>query len=252
MLNATVRVHLALAVAFCIAAASVSTLAPAQIVRGTVKSKAIGATLDRAQIIAQNAEGKDVGKTTTDANGRFYLPLKTLGKPFSLTVKRLGIIPTTSDPMTYQASDTIDVELEVEEMGTPPLDTFKVVTRELMNERSLKDAERRGWKVFTPVSVAQHRERARTFPELLSALGAPGIIMPSNELGCFRSIRTNKCLTIILDGRAMGTSMPIPPSEIYFVAIVSQNDAIMQWGQSHAPNGAIAIYTRMYGDTYKK
>lgn len=251
MLNATVRVHLALAVAFCVGAGVFGSTASAQIVRGTVKSKLVGAMLDRAQVIAQNAEGKDVGKTTTDANGRFYLALKALGKPFSLTVKRLGIIPTTSDPMTFQQTDTMDVELEVEEVGTAPLDTFKVKSAVLMNERNLKDAERRGWKVFEPVDVAQHREHARSFPQLMAALGAPGVIVPATEAACFRSIRTNKCLTVILDGRVMGTSLPIPPSEIYFIAVVSQNDAIMQWGQNRAPNGAIAVYTRMYGDRYK-
>ncbi len=252
MLNATVRVHLALAVAFCIAASLSGSPVNAQVVRGTVTSKLVGATLDRAQIIAQNVDGKEVGKTTTDAHGRFYLVLKALGKPFSLTVKRLGIRPTTSDAMSFAESDTLDVKLEVEEETTAPVDTFKVKAAILMNERSLKDAQRRGWTVLKPVDVAMHRERSTTFPQLMQALGAGGLVMPTSEGGCFRSVRTNKCVTIVVDGRPMGPTFVIPPSEIYFIAIVSQNDAIMQWGQSRAPNGAIAIFTRMYGDRYEK
>ena len=207
-----------------------------------------GAALDRAQISARNPDGKEIGSATTDANGRFYLALKALGKPFNLTVRRLGIVQTTSDDMTLQPSDTVDVELLVEEVTTGPLDTIKVKAAILANERNLIEAERRGWKVFSPKDVALRRNSARSLTELMQSLAVSGILMPRSEGECFRSVRNNRCLTIVVDGQPAGTYFYMPPSDIYFLAIVSANDAVVRWGVNRAPNGAIAVYTRMYGD----
>ncbi|MEO7999890.1 MAG: carboxypeptidase-like regulatory domain-containing protein, partial [Gemmatimonadaceae bacterium] len=221
----------------------------AQTIRGIVKSKAEGGVLDRAQILVHNEAGRQVGAASTDARGRFLLDLKMLGKPFRITVKRLGITPTYSDAITLQPSDTADLEFLVEETSTAPIDTFKVRAIPSTNERALIEAERRGWKMFTPKEVERHRDQARTLQDLLRSWGNASINFASgNAYGsCVRSTRNNKCLDWVVDGQVVGPNFNMDPRDIYFLAYVSQTDAQTQWG-SKTPNGAIYIVTRMNGD----
>lgn len=246
---AAARVTFTLAAALSIAVVS-NRAAEAQVVRGTVKSKESGALLDRAQVFAQNETGQDIGFTSTDNQGRFLLKLTTLGKPFSVTVRRLGIAPTRSDPIKMPASDTADIEFLVEETSTAPVDTFKVRSMLSINDKALADAERRGWKMFTPKEVEFHRDNARTVQDLLRSWGSAGLQFSSRIGDCVRSTRNNLCLDWVIDGQPAGTNVHMNPKDIYFAAVVSRTDAMSQWGNK-TPNGAIVIYTRMYGDKIK-
>ncbi|MGV3709608.1 MAG: carboxypeptidase-like regulatory domain-containing protein [Gemmatimonas sp.] len=245
MTNATARAFTALAVALLF---TPITSAPAQLVRGIVKGQESKATLDRASITVHDTLGREIGETRTDAGGRFHLALKSVGKPFIITVKRLGIKPTTSSPMTLAASDTTDIELLVEESETPPLDTVRVGAAEMLNEKRLKEAKRRGWKVLSPIDIERNRERANTLKQLIQTLPTAGVVAPSSDYGCFKNLRNGNCMTIVVDGRVMGPTAYVQPNDIYFIAIVPQNDAIIQYGTNYAPFGAIAIYTRQNGD----
>lgn len=69
--------------------------------------------------------------------------------------------------------------------------------------------------------------------------------------GCIRSIRNNLCLNwCVIDGQPAGTYVHMNPKDMYFAAVVSRTEAMSQWG-NRTPNGAIVIYTRMYGDKIK-
>jgi hypothetical protein len=247
MNNATARVNFTLAVAlyFATAAATVS----AQVVRGTVKSKEAGTLLDRAKVIALNEAGREMASVTTDDRGRFNLSIKSLGKPFSITVRRLGILPTQSSPITMQVGDTADIEFLVEETSSTPVDTFKVKAAQSPNERALLEAERRGWKMFTPKQIELYRSEARSVQDLLRSWGYAGLTFPGgNRPGeCVRSTRTNSCLDWVVDGQVVGPNFNMDPRDVYFIAFLGRTEAVTQWGQK-TPNGALVIYTRMYGD----
>jgi hypothetical protein len=248
MNKATARALKALAVALLLAPAT----SYAQLIRGVVRASESKATLDRARITVADTLGKEIGEAQTDGAGRFRLTLKKEGVPFIITVRRLGIKPTMTPVMSMAVNDTSDVELFVEEETTASLDTVQVKAAQMMNERSLREAKRRGWKVIPPAVVEQHRERAVTLRHLLQSTANAGIVIPSSEYGCYRNLRNGNCMAIILDGRPLGTSaITILPSDIYFIAIVPQNDAAIQYGLNHAPFGAIAIYTRQNGDKYR-
>jgi hypothetical protein len=247
---ATVRVQKALAVAlFCavVALNAVVTTADAQTVRGIVKSRTNGRSFESAHVVALDTEGRELGNATTDENGRFFLKLKSIAKPIIITILRIGISPTKSDPLTFVAHDTSDFEFLVDEEAVRT-DTMRIAGRVSPNERSLLDAERRGWSVYSPKEVALHRENARSLREMVQSLAGAGVIVPNRDGDCFRSTRNNLCLTLVVDNRPVGTTFGIAPAEIYFMALVSKSDAATQWGSNNVPNGALAIYTRMFGD----
>lgn len=249
MTNAAARVNLTLAAALLCAV--VSARADAQVVRGIVKGKESGEMLDRAQVFAQNAKGQDIGSTTTDPNGRFLLKLAAQGEAFTVGVRRLGIAATRSDPLKLKWADTADVEFLVEMTSTAPVDTFKVKAAQTFNDRALAEAERRGWKMFTPKEVELHRASARTVQDLLRSWGNAGLQFSSRSVSeCIRSMRNNQCLDWVVDGQVVGTYLHMDPKDIYFLAVVGRTEAQTQWGNK-TPNGAIVIYTRMYGDKIK-
>ena len=250
MINATAGVKFTLAVALSFTALVRTHTASAQVVRGVVKAKEGGRVLDRSQIIAQNDEGRSIGIATTDESGRFYLALKALGKPFSITIKRLGIIPTTSSRITLAPVDTADMEFLVDE-AMIAMDTQRTTARIGANERKLLDAERRGWKIFMPIEVERHRDHAQSLNQLLRSWGNTGIILPSRDGDCVRSSRNNRCMTLVIDDHPVGLQFFMDPREIYFLAVVQASESRILWGEAAAPNGAISIYTRMRGDKYR-
>lgn len=247
MSKATARMKNALAVALFLSAVFTPTAVRAQAVRGTVKSRDNGRLFEQARVQAVDVDGREIGATVTDENGRFLLALKSIAKPVIITIFRIGISPTKTDPLTFALRDTSDFEFLVDEEAVRT-DTIAVKGRMLSNERALIEAERRGWSIYTPKQVQLHRDNARSFRELIQSIGGAGIIIPSRDSDCFRSTRTNLCLTLVVDGRPVGTTFGIAPAEVYFMALVSKSDAALQWGSQNVPNGAIAIYTRMYGD----
>lgn len=246
MTKAIARVTFTLAIALVFFQPSIGNELLAQNVRGTVKSKATGETLQSVSILAQTLDGKDMGNTTSDDDGKFLLRLKSIAMPVILTMKRIGLKPSNTDPITLSRSDTIEYEFLLDEVATFT-DTMRVTALLSPNARKLAEAERRGWKVFTPAQIALHRDKSNTLNDLVRSLGYPGLIVPSRMNDCFRSTRNNNCLEIILDGQPAGPTVAINPGDIYFMAYVSPTESAFQWGR-HAPNGAIAIFTRMYGD----
>lgn len=250
MNNSAARVITSLAAALFIGVLPSARELNAQVVRGTVRSKSTQASLDRAQVYAQNEVGQDIGSSVTDERGRFFLKLTTLGRPFTVTVRRLGIAPTKSDPIKIASTDTADVDFLVEETSTAPVDTFKVRSQLSINDNALAEAKRRGWKMFTPAEVEQHRESARSVQDLLRSWGNAGLLFNPRFSDCVRSTRTNLCLDWVVDGLPVGTQFAMNPRDIYFLAVVNRTEAMTQWGNK-TPNGAIVIYTRMYGDKIK-
>ncbi len=196
-------------------------------------------------------DGRAVGAATTDDSGRFYLKIDASGAPFVVAITRIGMRPTLSDHIMAGKSDSLFVDLDVREEGIIA-DTVRVTAAPGLNERRLDQAVRRGWKVFPPVEIAQVRDHASSFEDLLRSTGYAGFVIPSRRQDCIRSTRNNRCLTIVLDGVPLIGSYPlINPRDVYFIAVLSPNQAQLEYGEK-AFYGAIVVQTRAYGDSYDR
>lgn len=250
MSKAIVGVRLTLAVALCVSAA-MSSLVPqvahAQVLRGIAKTHEGGRPIEAAQVMALNTSGKSVGTAVTDLDGRFYLKVQSKGAPFAVSVRRIGVQPTTSELMTLSARDTLDVEFLVMEMGIRT-DTVRVTATPALNEVRLNEAKRRGWRIFPPAMIAERREHVQSFGDLIRTLGYPGLIVPTRPQDCIRSTRYGKCMAVVIDGVVISEGNPlVNPRDVYFLAVLTGSESNTQFG-SRAPWGAIVIYTRMNGD----
>lgn len=216
-------------------------------IRGTARNAQSETPLPRARIIALTLDGRSIGETYTDDDGRFLLKVNARRAPFAISVMRIGMKPTLSGTLDLDPRDTLDVDFSVAEEAVRT-DTVRVRAAPSMNEIRLKEAERRGWKIFPPREVAAIRERVLSFEDLMRSTGYTGIVVSPRRDDCIRSTRTNRCLLIVLDGVPIGGSYPnINPRDVYFIALLSPNQAMLQFGD-RGLNGALMIYTRAFGD----
>lgn len=222
--------------------------ASAQVVRGVVRSGTSLLPIDLATVTATDSLGTVLGSGVSNGLGEFQINVGRTGVFLVLHVKRLGFAESKANVRPLASADTVDFEVLMNEVAA--LATAVVVSAEpSLNERRLNEANRRGWKVYDPGIVAQHRERASDFIQLLRSLGNPSLILPRRISDCIRATRNNQCLTIVIDNQVMGPSAFILPSDIYFFAILGASDSRIQFGD-RAPYGAIAIYTRSHLDRY--
>ena len=239
---------------FCALFVALSTTAGAshaQVLRGTARVQGSDRPLENARITAMLQDGRGVGAATTDDKGRFHLKVTSKGEPFVVAVARLGMRPTMSNTIMAGDRDTLDVDFSVHEEGIVT-DTMKVTATPGLNEIRLQEANRRGWKVFPPVEIAKIRDRVNSFEDLLRSTGSTGLIISPRRDDCIRSSRTNRCLTVVVDGVPLsGTNPLINPRDVYFMALLSPSQAQLQFGE-RAFYGALAVYTRAYGDKYEQ
>jgi hypothetical protein len=218
-----------------------------QVLRGVVRVREGERPIDRARIVAEDRAGKRIGEAVSGTDGRYQLiVLGKIGEPFRVTVSRIGMRPSMSDEITLAAEDTVNADFWVRDLPAEVEEVRTTATASL-NATRYADARRRGWRVIEPEVIEARRETAAGFNQLLSTLGIPGLIIPSQPGVCIRSVRNNQCLSVILDGVLIGPSVHLNPRDIYFMAIVSASDSRAEWGD-RAPYGAIALYTRMNGD----
>jgi hypothetical protein len=219
----------------------------AQVLRGTARFAGDDRPLDQARVMALLRDGRSVGSTVTDDQGRFQFRINADGRPFTISITRIGMEPTLSEELTIGTTDTLDVNFSVVETGIRT-DTVRVTSSPSINDLRLTEARRRGWRVFPPADVEKLRERSNSFEDLLRSTGYPGFVIPSRRDDCIRSTRYNRCLTIVIDGVPLSGSFPnINPRDIYFFALLGKTEAAVQFGD-RTPWGAIVIYTRAKGD----
>ena len=219
----------------------------AQVLRGTARFAGDDRPLDLARVMALLRDGRSIGSTATDDQGRFQLRINAGGKPFAISITRIGMAPTLSEEITLANTDTLEVNFSVVETGIRT-DTVRVKSTPSLNDLRLTEARRRGWRVFPPAEVEKLRERSNSFEDLLRSTGFPGFVVPNRRDDCIRSTRYNSCLTIVIDGVPLSGSYPnINPRDVYFFALLGKTESAVQFGD-RTPWGAIVIYTRAYGD----
>lgn len=223
-----------------------------QVIRGALRSQTTALPVERARVTAVDRTGRMVGETIADDSGNFTLRVDARSVPFSLTVRRIGIEPSTTPEFELTPADTVDFELNLPE--TPVLgDTVRVTGMASYNEAKYQEAVRRGWKVLSPAEVAKHRNRVNNVYDLLRWADA-SLMIPSRRNECVRSARylagdrrTDRCMVWIVDGQVLGSLPVLNPADTYFLAVLTASQSAVQFGD-RAPWGAIVLYTRMQGD----
>ncbi len=219
----------------------------AQVLRGVVRVRESDRTVERARVVAENRAGKRIGEAVSGVDGQYRLLVDGKeGEPFRITVTRIGMRPSMSDEIVLSAEDTVNADFWVRDLPAE-VEAVRTVATASLNASRYADAKRRGWRIIEPSVIAERRESALGFNQLISSLGQPGLIVPNRQGECIRSTRNNQCLAIILDGVLIGNSVHLNPRDIYFMAVMSASDSRIEYGD-RAPYGAIALYTRMHGD----
>jgi hypothetical protein len=219
----------------------------AQFIRGTIRAQGSEGVVQGASITALDSLGKQLVAVLSDERGHFVLPLSG-GLPFTVTVKKIGWQPSSTDLIHATAVDTLDMDLMVPMDGVAlpgvEIDAAKTTS---FNQRSYGEAKRNGWKVYEPADIEAHRNEFSNFENMMRALSVTGLKMPGNASDCYINIRNGRCMTFVVDGQVVGTMWVVNPVDVYFIAILQATESSVQFGDK-APWGAILIVTRMNGD----
>ena len=241
------RVHVLRSVilVLCLIVAPSARDAGAQLVRGTVRSATTARGIPEAEVNLRDTAGVIVASTRSDAEGSWRIELLRPVGPLRLEARRVGFSRVAADAAPLSPGDTIEVEFQLTELAS--LDEVRVTGMATLNEQRLADATRRGWRVYSPELVAEYRDRAADFLQLLRIIGTPSLYVPRRSEECVRSSRNNRCLTYIVDGQVMGQTVFVLPNDVHFFAILQAAESRATYG-NRAPDGAIAIFTRSFGD----
>lgn len=234
-----------LVVAMLCCGASAAALG-AQVLKGSVRTLDTSLPLPSVEITVRDSIGRELGRVYSDEQGFFTLRLRER-VAFSVHARRLGFQMAESDLLRV-AEDTLTLEFQLAEVATET-EAVRVTGMQPLNAQRLEEAERRGWSVYAPEVVAQHRSRARDLTELLRSLGPRHLQMPRNTRDCVRSMRNNQCITYVLDGQVLGPEAYVLPEDVYFLAVLTPTESAVMYG-NRAINGAVVVYTRMNGDRY--
>jgi len=205
--------------------------AEAQLLRGTVRSATTARAIPGAEVNLRDTSGVVVASARTDREGCWRIELTRPVGPIRLEARLVGFGRVAADAAPLSPIDTVEVEFQLTELAS--LDEVRVTGMASLNDQRLADAERRGWRVYSPELVASYRDRAADFLQLLRIIGTPSLYVPRRSEECVRSSR-NKTIFIL-------------PNDVHFFAILQAAESRATYG-NRAPDGAIAIFTRSSGD----
>lgn len=222
----------------------------AQTVRGTVKAAGTDSVIDGALVSLIDSLGIIFAESRTNASGRFQLDAQGAGV-VQFLVRKVGLEPTASEPVRLPEDvDTIDVVLSAPVSGITLATVLVLADREPppnFNTRQLADARQFGWRIIEPHRIAEARNTAQTLGDLIRRNPLPGVRPPDGATGCFYSSRSNRCLTIVVDGQVLGPGAFVAPNDVYFIALLTPSQSTFQYGP-RAPDGALFVATRRRND----
>ncbi len=225
----------------------------AQIILGTVTDSASGMPLADVNISMQDSTGVILAELRTGAKGEFTTDGQR-ASALRFVVRKIGAQPSYSDYYALpETADTVEVALVAPIVGA----TLATVTvrekarRITFNDRQLDNARESGWQIAEPWRVASERETASSFEHLLRRVPLSGVKFPARDGDCFTNARNRRCLTIVVDGLILDPYAYVNPRNVYFVAYISANSALMLYG-ARAREGALYVATRRAGDDERK
>lgn len=215
-----------------------------RLLRGRIISAESRTPMVDATVEALDSTRRVIRAARTDSAGRFDLAFSSDPGGFQIRIRRIGIVPTLTDPLVFDR-DTVDVDLLVDERPAL-LEEVAVEAREIssLSAKRLADAYARGWRVVPPLRVAQARQRSMNLDQLIRSV-APANIMVSEN--CLRSLVTNGCLTVFIDDVYFGQTgfNAIQTRDIDFIAVIGPTEALVLYG-NRAQYGVLMLYTRRY------
>ena len=223
-----------------------ANVADAQVLKGSVRDVDGSQPIVSVEILVRDSIGRELARVYSDESGTFTLRLRER-VAFSVHARRIGYQLADTDLLRVR-EDTVNLDFRLAQVASE-VDAVNVTAMAALNAQRLAEAQRRGWTVYDPELVAEHRGRARDLTQLLRSLGPRTLQMPRNPRDCVRSSRTNRCVTYVLDGQVMGTEAMVLADDIYFLAVLTPSESAVMYG-SRAVDGAIVVYTRMNGDRY--
>lgn len=201
--------------------------------------------MPNASVEALDTLRQVIASARSGADGRFLLAIHGLGE-FRIRVRRIGIEPTLTDPLQFATTDTIDVDLLVEESAAIIEERRVTASGSAVTAERLANARSRGWRVYSPERVRPIRERAMNLDSMLKALGLSSVMISQQ---CIRSLVTNGCMTVFIDDQYYGAYgfNNINVRDIEFVAVIGPTEALITYG-NRAQHGVVMLYTARMED----
>ncbi len=225
----------------------------AQVILGSVKDSATGSAIVGATISVLDSANAIVAEAKSGDDGAFRLEANRVPK-LRFVVRKIGVQPTRSGLFDVPVdADTLSVELLAPVSGVT-LATVSVVATALkpnFNTVQLAEARQYGWRIIEPHRIAADRSNVVQFSDLIRRNPIGGVRLPRSDGECFTSSRSNRCLTIVVDGQVLGPNAFIAPEDVHFIAFQSAIQSQVHYG-IRAPNGAIFVATRRRGDDERK
>ncbi len=229
------------------------TLTPtlhAQVVRGKLLQAGSEAPLADAVVSMVDSARVVIDEARTAENGAFVLDARGVARVM-LLVRKVGVQPTESELFALPADrDTVELEIEAPLFGVT-LATVKVLAAprrmSTFNQNQLREAKQNGWRVIDPERIAKERGTVQSLGDLLRRLPLAGVRPPEGGQGCYFYVRTNRCLSLVVDGQVLGQNAFVSPNDVFFVALVTPSQATIAYGP-RARDGAIFVATRRRDD----
>jgi hypothetical protein len=148
--------------------------------------------------------------------------------------------------LQFATTDTIDVDLLVEESAAIIEERRVTADGSAVTAERLQNARSRGWRVYSPERVRPIRERAMNLDSMLKALGLSSVMISQQ---CIRSLITNGCMTVFIDDQYYGAFgfNNINVRDIEFVAVIGPTEALITYG-NRAQHGVVMLYTARMED----
>ncbi len=225
-------------------------IARAQVFVGTVVAAQTDSLVAGAIVTLLDTTGVTIAETRTNQYGRYTLTGTAL-PVVQFLVRSVGLSPSRSELVEIpEDADTLSVDLVAPRVGVT-LASVRVVASRIMapnfNTYQLKEARASGWRIIEPHEIAENRGNVPHLGDLIRRNPLPGVRPPFSGTGCYRYVRSNRCLTLIVDGQVLGTDAHVAPGDVYFIAFVPAYDAAVKYGE-RAREGALFIATRRRGD----
>lgn len=230
-----------------------SVTSHAQVIRGSVKDSVTGSPIVGATISVLDSANATVAEDLSAEDGSFTLDAKRVST-VRFVVRKIGVQPTRSQFFDIpEDADTLSVELLAPLSGVT-LATVSVVAsvfKPNFNTAQLAEARQFGWRIIEPYRIAADRSNVVQFSDLIRRNPIGGVRLPRSDGECFTNSRSNRCLTIVVDGQVLGPNAFIAPEDVHFIAFLSAIQSQVQYG-IRAPQGAIFVATRRRGDDERK
>ncbi len=191
--------------------------ANAQLIKGVVRDATSATPVPGAFVALIDTSAALVYGVAADSRGRFTLQVRERGV-YAVVATKEGYLEQTSAWLSLQPSDTLEVTPRMARLATTLAPVLVEAQRDSLRALSLLGLSLKnvGGTIVTPVEVSHARLGSRSMYDLIESLHVPTlrlkrmhVVKPPSEypaphvlgdLTCIAYARTDRCVTIIVDG----------------------------------------------------